>query len=412
MSAASMMAEELSRRRAGFSLPRPFYTDADYGRLDLEHLFYRTWLFAGHEAELPSRGHYLTLQIGDYPVVLVRRGEGDIRAFHNTCRHRGSVVCTEARGRTVRLVCPYHQWSYGLDGQLLRGRRMGEGFDPAPYALKPVHARTVGGLIFVCVAEEAPDFEPFRAAAEPYLAVHRLAEAKVAFEETIVERGNWKLVWENNRECYHCASNHPELCRTFPETPTITGIDGLSDPTVLGHWRRCEDAGLPSRFRLSEDGQHRVVRMPLLEGAVSYTMSGAAAVARPLAELGAGPVGTLMLFHFPSIWLHVLADHACTFQVLPLGPQETQLTTKWLVHRDAVEGVDYEVDELTRVWRATNEQDRRVVQDNQRGINSPAYQPGPYAPEDENGVEQFVDWYCASMQKALPATMPGERRVA
>ncbi|MGE3295039.1 MAG: aromatic ring-hydroxylating dioxygenase subunit alpha [Geminicoccaceae bacterium] len=412
MSAFLEMGEELGRRRVGFSLPRAFYTDANYHRLDLEHLFYRTWLFAGHECELPSRGHYLTLQVGDYPLVVVRGNDGEIRAFHNTCRHRGSVVCTEAKGKALRLVCPYHQWSYGLDGKLMRGRRMGEDFDPAPYGLKPVHARTVGGLIFVSVAEDAPDFGPFQALAEPYLGAHRLADAKVAFEETIVEHGNWKLVWENNRECYHCASNHPELCRTFPETPTITGVDELADPTVLTHWRRCEDAGLPSRFRLSTDGEHRLVRMPLIGDAVSYTMSGAAAVARPLAELGADRVGTLMLFHFPSIWLHVLADHACTFQVLPLGPQETQLTTRWLVHKDAVEGVDYTVEELTRVWRATNAQDRRVVQDNQRGINSPAYEPGPYAPEDEAGVEQFVAWYCAAMRRSLPMVAPGELRVA
>ena len=412
MSAATMMAEGLSLRRVGFSLPRAFYTDADYFRLDLEHLFYRTWLFAGHEAELPARGHYLTLQIGEYPLVVVRGNDGEVRAFHNTCRHRGSVVCTEAKGKALRLVCPYHQWSYGLDGRLVRGRRMGEGFGPASYGLKPAHARTVGGLIFVSVAEHAPDFAPFRALAEPYLGVHRLADAKVAFEETIVERGNWKLVWENNRECYHCAGNHPELCRTYPETPTITGVDGLADPAILEHWRRCEEAGLPSRFRLSEDGQYRLVRMPLLGDSVSFTMSGHAAVARPLAELGTSRIGTQMLFHFPSIWLHVLDDHACTFQVLPLGPQETRLTSRWLVHKDAVEGVDYTVEELTRVWRATNEQDRRVVQDNQRGINSPAYEPGPYAPEDENGTEQFVDWYCATMQQALPAAPPSGRRVA
>jgi Rieske 2Fe-2S family protein len=119
-----------------------------------------------------------------------------------------------------------------------------------------------------------------------------------------------------------------------------------------------------------------------------------------------------MLFHFPSIWLHVLEDHACTFQVLPLGPQETQLTTKWLVHKDAVEGVDYDREELTRVWRATNDQDRRVVQDNQRGINSPAYEPGPYAPEDEAGVDQFADWYCCAMRQALPVAAQGEHQVA
>ena len=125
---------------------------------------------------------------------------------------------------------------------------------------------------------------PFRAAVEPYLAPHRLREAKVAFQSTIVENGNWKLVWENNRECYHCAANHPELCRTFPEAPTVSGVEGaMNDPLISAHWARCEALGLPSRFEISTDGQYRATRVPLMRDAVSYTMSGKAAV-QPAAE--------------------------------------------------------------------------------------------------------------------------------
>ena len=150
----------------------------------------------------------------------------------------------------------------------------------------------------------------------------------------------------------------------------------------------------------------------MLGNAVSYTMSGAAAVGRPLADVAEPRIGTLMLFHYPSIWCHVLGDHSCTFRILPLGPRQTQLTTRWLVHKDAVEGVDYQLEELTRVWRATNDQDRRVVQDNQSGIDSPAYEPGPYSPEDEGGVEQFVEWYCEAMRQALHSDTPEMRQVA
>ena len=109
--------------------PAPFYNDADYYRLDLEHLFYRTWLFAGHDCEIPSCG-YFTMQVGEYPILVVRGSNGEIRAFHNSCRHRGSLICTSAKGKAARLVCPYHQWSYSLDGRLMRGRRMGDDFDP------------------------------------------------------------------------------------------------------------------------------------------------------------------------------------------------------------------------------------------------------------------------------------------
>lgn len=159
---------------------------------------------------------------------------------------------------------------------------------------------------------------------------------------------------------------------------------------------------MPSRFTLSEDGQWRVARMPLVGEAVSYTMSGRAAVSRGLSDHIAEPrIGSMLLFHYPSTWNHLLGDHAVTFRVLPLGPKQTQVTTKWLVHRDAVEGVDYSIDELTAVWNATNDQDRRIVEENQRGLSSPAYEPGPYSPVHEGGVMQFVEWYCGATERAL-----------
>src|SRR5262249_52112951 len=224
---------------------------------------------------------------------------------------------------------------------------------------------------------EAPDFEATRAQVEPYLRPHKLDQARVAFESTIVEEGNWKLVWENNRECYHCARNHPELALTFPDTPTVTSTE--VPPPLSEHWQRCEAAGLPSQFRLSADGQVRTSRLPLVGSAVSYTLTGQPAVRKPLSD-GAAALnfGALLFFHYPSTWNHILGDHAISFRVTPLGPTQTQLTTKWLVNRDAVEGVDYDVAELTRVWLATNEQDRRIVHENQIGMNIPTYQPGPY----------------------------------
>jgi Rieske 2Fe-2S family protein len=134
--------------------------------------------------------------------------------------------------------------------------------------------------------------------------------------------------------------------------------------------------------------------MPLLGNAVSFTLDGAAAVRRPLSDNVTEPdVGSLLMFHYPSTWNHVLGDHATTFRVLPLSPTETQLTTKWLVHKDAEEGVDYDVARLTEVWRATNDEDRRVCQENQFGVNSPSYDPAPYSSVHEAGTRQFMDWY-------------------
>jgi len=229
------------------------------------------------------------------------------------------------------------------------------------------------------------------------VAQHRLREAKVAFESTIIEKGNWKLVWENNRECYHCAGNHPELCKTFPEAPTVTGVQGAdSDPEMLAHWAKCEAAGLPSRFRIDPAGQYRATRAPLLRDAVSYTMTGKRAVKKNLSDsVSTDRIGSLLLYHYPTTWNHILGDHAVTFRVLPVSATETAVTTKWLVHKDAVEGVDYNLDELTHVWTETNDQDRRIVEENAFGILSPAYEPGPYSELHEGGVIQFVEWYAS-----------------
>jgi Rieske 2Fe-2S family protein len=403
MSARNVILERLRRRKHETALEREFYCGEDEYRLDLEMIWYRDWLFVGHDCEVPNPGDYLTVQIGEYPVVVVRDRNGELHAFHNACRHRGSRICSAERGTVTRLVCPYHQWTYHLDGRLFAARDMGPGFDRSKYGLHVVHCTSVGGYLFVCLAKAAPDFEPIRRHIEPYFLPHNLRQSKVAFETTIVEKANWKLVWENNRECYHCSANHPELTRTFPETPTITGVDGAeSNPVITSKWKHWESLGLPSRFHLSDNGQYRTTRMPLIEGTVSFTMDGKAAVRRPLSDSIVEPdLGTLLLFHYPSIWNHVLADHATSFRLLPLSPTETLLTTKWLVHKDAVEGVDYDVKRMTEVWLATNESDRRVCQENQIGVNSPAYDPAPYSPVHEGGVIQFVDWYCAELEDRL-----------
>ncbi|ENS83413.1 aromatic ring-hydroxylating oxygenase subunit alpha [Brucella melitensis] len=415
MDVRNEMLELLTGRDPNFSLEQKFYTDPDYYKLDLENIFYKNWLFVGHDCELPKTGSYMTVQIGAYPVIIVRDAQGGIRAFHNSCRHRGSRICSAEKGTAAKLVCPYHQWTYELDGRLLFARQVGPDFKPADYGLKPVHCETVAGYIYICVAEEAPDFAAFRNLVEPYLAPHNIKDAKVTFESSIIEKGNWKLVWENNRECYHCAANHPELCRTYPEAPTATGVQGvMEDPEINQLWKSCASIGLPARFNISEDGRYRITRIPLLRDAVSYTMSGKAAVKKSLSDKVAGStnIGAMLLFNYPSTWNHLMADHAISFRVLPISAEETLVTTKWLVHKDAVEGVDYDLDELTHVWIQPNDQDRKIVEENAVGIHSPAYQPGPYSVEHEGGVMQFLEWYTNTMTPRLRGEAAKLSRVA
>lgn len=413
MTAETTALSLLQTRKANHALPRPFYTAPEILALDLKTIWYRDWLFAIPSCEVPKTGNFVTLQVGDYPILIVRGADGQIRAFHNSCRHRGSRVCTALKGNAPKLVCPYHQWTYELDGRLLFARDMGPDFKPADHGLKPVACRDAGGMVFICLAENPPAIDAFVETATRYLAPQRLADAKIAFESTIIENGNWKLVLENNRECYHCGGNHPALCRTYPDRPGFTSVDenGAIEPAMTQHWQRCEAAGLPSEFIMDPGHQWRFTRIPLLGAGESYTMDGKAAVpGKPLSAAPFADAGSLLFFHYPNSWNHFLGDHSIVFRLLPISPTETEVTTKWLVHKGAVEGVDYDLQKLTEVWLATNDEDRQVVEENQKGINSPAFVPGPYSTIQEDGVIQFVDWYCRSLTDRLggPSALAAE----
>ncbi len=395
------LSKLLATRKPTYSLPQPFYNDPGFHALDMELIWNRCWLFAGPECLAPLTGSWFTMAVGDDSLVIVRGRDGQLRAFYNTCRHRGSQICQGETGRAGRLVCPYHQWTYDLEGQLVFAREMGTDFDTAQFPLKQAHCRTVGGYVYVCLAREAPDFEDFAQMVEPYMEPHALRDTKVAHSVTLVEQANWKLVIENNRECYHCVGSHPELLRTLSE------YDSTDDPRmppsfaerILAKATEWDAQGLPHLSRNAPDKRFRVVRLPLAKGE-SMTMDGQPAVKRLMGGLTDKDLGSVRMLNLPNTWNHLQADHSIAFRVLPLGPQQTAVTTWWLVHKDAQEGVDYDVENLTKVWAATNDQDRELAETNQRGINSKAYEPGPYSPKIEFGVQNFIDWYTQELQDA------------
>ena len=394
---------QLDQRRRNYSLSRDLYCDEGVYRADLENIWYREWIFAIPACDIPKTGNNATLQIGEYPILIVRGADGQIRAFHNVCRHRGQKLCPKENGTSPKIVCPYHQWTYDLDGRLLFARDMGADFDASQFSLKPVHVQDRGGLVYVCLAEDPPAFERLGGFMDDYVGASDLSNAKVAFTSTIIEQGNWKLVIENNRECYHCGGSHPSLCRTYSDNPLMTVMEGpnAASPEILAHWDRCDKAGLAARFVNDPGMQWRFARVPLLNNAESFTMSTKAAVNRRMGTIPWNDAGSLMFYHFPSSWNHFLPDHAIVFRLLPISPTQTEVTSKWLVHKDAVEGKDYDLKALTEVWLATNDEDRRVVEENQKGILSPAYEPGPYSPSQEEGVIHFVDWYVRTMRDRL-----------
>ena len=161
----SRLLSLLNNHQAGHTLPQAFYIDPAIYQFDLEAIFYRNWLMVGFEAELSRPGAYLATSIGPSPIIVLRDRRGDIVGFHNSCRHRGAQICKTGTGKVTRLVCPYHQWTYTLDGKLASAR--GADLDLSQYSLLPIRVEVVGGCIYVALSDDAPDISPYRAALEP-----------------------------------------------------------------------------------------------------------------------------------------------------------------------------------------------------------------------------------------------------
>lgn len=413
-SANDMLSALLARRRSGYSLEAPFYLSEDIFEADMEYIFRRHWIFAGVAPQVPEPGDYITLEVGADSVLIVRDDDMNLRAFHNVCRHRGSRLCQDHQGSLGNIVCPYHQWTYDLEGKLIHADHMGEAFLREQHGLKKVHLRNLEGLIFICLADEPPeDFEEAAARMRPYLAPHRLDDCKVAAQIDIVEEGNWKLTLENNRECYHCMSNHPELTisiyeQGFGYQPGPQNAEGLAqfEQAVNESRARWEAMGLPSA-RIEELDTRvsgfRVQRLPLDRAGQSQTMNAEVACRKLLGNFEDKALGGLSVWTQPNSWHHFMSDHVVSFSTIPISAGRTLVRTTWCVHRDAVEGVDYTVDNLTAVWNATNAQDRRLVEAAQSGVASSAYEPGPYSPYTEALVEAFCAWYVDRMRAGTTA---------
>lgn len=389
-------------RKPGHSLPQALYNDPDVFRFDLEAIYARSWIMAGFECELPEPTSYLSVKIGPWPVLIVRDRAGALRAFHNSCRHRGAVLCKEGQGSSPRIVCPYHRWTYNLDGSLLSALRMPKGFDKADHGLKPVRIESVAGVLYICLSDDPPPFDAFRRGMEPLLAPHHLADAKVAHIATLTEYANWKLVMENGRECYHCPTAHPELSRTFP-IGTSAHFDYGDDqsPEIFG--ARMASLGLP--VGPVEEDWWQAVRFPLNPGMKSMTMDGEVAVSKLMCETGEGDIGSMRWALEPHSFAHATGDFTFFFSALPISPRETLVVAKWLVHKDAVEGVDYDLTQLIQLWDTTNIQDKELAENNQCGVDAYGYTPGPYSHDGEALVMRFVDWYCDKARAYLDEQM-------
>ena len=391
------LADLIGNRTPGKSLPREFYLDPDIFEEDLRRVFHANWLFAGHSCEIPDPGDFLLLPVGEEELIVLRDKEGTIRAHFNVCRHRGSRIATEPRGCSRSLVCPYHQWVYGLDGRLVNARLMGEGFAADEYRLRSAAVRELAGLVFVCLSPGAdtPDFDAFSEDIEPQLRPHGLEAAKVAVRHHYEVRANWKTLVENNRECYHCRVSHPEFCMSNYDLglPGDTRNDEGFDATLEREYERWRDLGLaPEEASFPGGYPYRVSRLSLKEGFLTESLDGDL-VAPLMGELSDPRTGSLRVITLPNFWAHANCDYAMTTRLLPAAPGLTRVEVCFLVREDAVEGVDYDPERVAAVWRATCEQDWELCENNFAGVKSVAYEPGPFSEVTESSVESFLRWY-------------------
>jgi phenylpropionate dioxygenase-like ring-hydroxylating dioxygenase large terminal subunit len=382
--------------RQGYSLPQAFYTDEDVFCAECETIFKRDWLFAGSTAQIPKPGDYFLYSLRNDSIIIIRGNNGEVYAHHNTCRHRGSVICTKEQGHVAKLICPYHQWVYDKDGTLTNARMMPAHFCKEEYSLHRVHVQVAEGLIFISLAEEPPSFGAIRKSLSPFLKPYKIGEAKLACVKNHTLRANWKLVAENFRECYHCGGAHPEYCSAVVGANLRENTDELAAAKQKG-W---SNKGLPTELVEVVPGTTTyAIRYPLRPGVESYSVDGRK-VSLPMGEHRDYDAGVVGLVNYPNFWMDAVSDYVWTMRVTPVNASTTDVQFCWLVDKNAVEGKDYTTEHLTEFWDITGEQDGRLCENNFRGIESSAYRPGPYAPVEDQ-VVNFVDWCVERLREGV-----------
>jgi phenylpropionate dioxygenase-like ring-hydroxylating dioxygenase large terminal subunit len=330
-----------------------------------ERIFARDWICAGRLEQLERSGEFFLADAAGESLIVVRGKDERVRAFFNVCRHRGTRICTEPAGRFGGSIqCPYHAWTYALDGALLAARTMGDvpGFDRDEYPLHEAAVAALDGFVFVNVAREP---EPFAQAFAPLtgrFARWHIAELRTARTIEYELACNWKLVFQNYSECYHCPLLHPQLDEL---SPSDSGRNDLSEGPYLGGYSE-----------LRSDG-------------TSLTSTGATSRA-PLGELTGDDLHRVYYYTiFPSLLLSLHPDYVMAHYVTPLSPDRTKVVCAWLFDPAAIAAPGFDPADAVDFWDLTNRQDWHVNELTHRGTASRAYTPGPYS--DAEGLLAAFD---------------------
>ena len=393
--------ELIKCQHPGWSLEQRFYTDPEIYAIELDRIVTRNWIFAGHHSQLADAGDYLVVDVANESAIVVRSHSGEIKAFANVCRHRGSIICVEKSGNKRKFQCPYHGWMYDTDGNLVAARNMSDDFDRTAHGLHKVRVEVVHGLLFICLCDDPPDLEPARLDLAEPLALFDFENMKVAAQKTYPIAANWKLAVENYQECYHCSNAHPDFAKMHTQT-----LDHDKKTRLQSHMlERMAACGL-KHFEIDHIDIHAnpgevgygYWRTAMFEGYKTGSRNG-----EPLAPL----LGDLTDFDYghsdltfgPFSFFLIYSDHVLCYVFTPVDAMNCQCKIYWLVRGDAVEGKDYDRDELMWLWDRTTLADEEIIVNNWKGIRSKYYQPGPFSGM-ELPEQRYVDWILQELRRA------------
>jgi Rieske 2Fe-2S family protein len=344
------------------TLPREYYQSGAIYQEELEKIFYRRWLLACREEEIPAPGDFLTVPVGEESLILVRDNQGRLHAHFNVCRHRGTRICMEEKGAfdSGLIQCPYHAWRYELDGRLKAAPLMKDvpGFHKSDYPLHPAHLQVWGGFVFVNLAEDPVPFEREMGALIGRFEDWNLAELRIAHQLNYTLHCNWKLILQNYQECYHCPGVHPLLSKW---TPFRGAVHDCFDGAVIGGY------------------------MELSKPRGSMTMDGEAA-APPVCTVSGDDLQRVHYYSvFPNLLFSPHPDFVLYHRIRSLAIDKIQNDCFFLLHPDVIR----EPKRMERFqsaiafWDLTNRQDWRVCEQMQLGIQSRRFERGRYSPQED-----------------------------
>jgi Rieske 2Fe-2S family protein len=358
------------------TLPARVYTDAEWYRAELEAIFAGMWVAAGRVEELPAAGSFVRRQVVDADVLILRDGSGALRAFHNVCRHRGTALCAEPQGRLAGSIqCPYHAWTYGLDGRLLAAPMMDdvEGFDRAAHGLGPVGCAEWDGHVFLNLAETPTTLETQLRDLPGRFAPWRMGELRRVHQVVYDVAANWKLIVQNYNECLHCPVIHPLLNRMhhYLGAENVPGTDAYCGGAM---------GFKPGVETLSTDGRRRRAFLPGL-------------TAREQALVNYFVV-------YPNLLLTLHPDYMTTVTIWPQAVDRTRLVCEWHFHPDEIAKADFVYQDAVEFWDRTNREDWAISEQAQRGIASRGYRPGTYSAR-ETQLWDFDRWLLRHMGRPV-----------